>query len=132
MTITVSDTRSYPLVAYNTFSYADLTSGTGAALFALDQGAIVTGGVYMLDTVFNSGTSDVVEIGNSDDADAYIADADATGLVVTEFTITGVAVTNATRNVLIEWTGAGTAPTTGAGRVICEYVVPTKADENFE
>lgn len=132
MTISVPDTRQYPLVSYTAFAFGDLTSAVASKLFEMPLGSIVTGGLYLLDTVFNSGTSDAITVGDTD-VDEYIADANAADAVaVTEFTLTGIGVAAANTTVNIIWTGAGTAPTTGAGRVLAYYIVPTRFNENFE
>jgi len=131
MAVTAPDTRQYTLVAYNSWAFGDLTSATAAKLFELPLGAIITGGIYTVDTVWNSGTSDAITVGDTD-VDEYIADTDATGAVITALTITAIAVVAANTAVNIIWTGAGTAPTTGAGRIIAEYIVPGRFNENFE
>lgn len=134
MTITVADTRSYVLVGYNSFTFADFTSGVGAAVFALPQGAIVRGGSLIVDTNWNSGTSAGAEVGDSASAARYLASENllAAGDEYAELVPTGFAVTNATRNILIEVTEVGTAATAGAGRITVEYFDTSQAHENFE
>lgn len=134
MSITVADTRSYLLVAYNSFTYADFTSGTGEAMFALPQGAIVRGGSLIVDTNWNSGTSAGAEVGDAGSAARYLSSENllAAGDEYAELVPTGYAVTNANRNLLVEVTETGTAATAGAGRITVEYFEPTQAHENFE
>ena len=132
MTISVPDTRQYPLVAYAEFTFADLVSGVASKLVELPLGAVVTGGYYIIDTAFDSGTSDAITIGDADDVDEYHADADAQAAVVSALTVTGIEVTADNTAVNIILTSVGTAATAGAGRLILEYVVPTRSNENFE
>jgi len=132
MTISVPDTRQYPLVAYAAYAFGDLVSAVASKLFELPLGAIVTGGYYLLDVVFDSGTSDAITVGDTD-VDEYVADANAADAVaVTALTITGIEVAAANTAVNIIWTGAGTAPTQGNGRVFAEYIDPGRSNENFE
>ena len=132
MTISVPDTRQYPLVAYAEFTYADLVSGVASKLVELPLGAVVTGGYYLLDTAFNSGTSAAITIGDTD-VDEYLADANAKdATAVTALTVTGIEVVAANTAVNIILTAVGTAATAGAGRLILEYIVPTRSNENFE
>ncbi len=131
MTISVPDTRQYTLVAYVNFAFGDLVSAVASKLFELPLGAVLTGGLYAVDTAFDSGTSDAITIGDTD-VDEYHTDADAQATVISALTVTGIEVAAANTAVNIILTSVGTAATAGAGRVIAEYVVPTRANENFE
>jgi len=134
MTISVPDTRQYPLVAYVAFAVGDLVSAAASKLFELPLGAIITAGQYNLDAAFDSGTSDVVIIGDVTTADRYFTDANAKDAVAagSQWVATGYAAVAADTPVNITWTGAGTAATVGSGRIIAEYIVPTRAQENYE
>ena len=132
MTISVPDTRQTVLVANVSFAFGDFTSGTGAAACALPQNAVVSGGQMVIDTAWDSGTSDGLEIGDAGSAARYLSSTDAQSAARTALVPTGYQVENANRNILIEVTSAGTAATAGAGRLQVEYIVEGRSIENFE
>lgn len=124
--------RQYELTAIQKFTYSDLTSAVAAALAELPAGAIVTGGEIIITTAFNSGTSDSIDIGDGGDPNRYTASpVDGTATGRTALTLTGYQYT-VSDDVDITWTGAGAAPTQGAGMVIIKYVRPGRAQEVAE
>lgn len=132
MAITIPDTRQYPLVANASFAFGDFTSGVGAAVFALPQNAVVTGGQVIIDTAWDSATSDGLEVGDAGDDNRYLTSTDAQSAARTALVPTGYQVTNANRNILVEITSAGGSLSAGAGRIQVEYIVEGRATENFE
>jgi hypothetical protein len=106
-------------------SYAD---GTGKVytLGAIPSGAVVIRGGVVVTTVFNSGTTNLLDIGTSADDDGFATDLalGTVGVIVAD----EMAVTNdgysATADITITATLAmsGTAATTGAGVVWVEYL----------
>ena len=132
MAISIPDTRQYPLVANASFAFGDLTSGVGAAVFALPQNAVVTGGQVIIDTAFDSATSDNIEVGDAADNNRYLTSTSIAAAGRTALVPSGYQVANANRNIEIEWTGVGAAPSAGAGRIQVEYIVEGRATENFE
>jgi len=132
MTISVPDTRQYPLVANAAFVLADTASGVGAVAFALPQNAVVTGGQVIIDTAYDSGTSDAIEVGDAGDDNRYLTTTSVAAAGRTALVPTGYQVANANRNILVEVTSVGTAATAGAGRIQVAYIVEGRATENFE
>ena len=132
MAISIPDTRQYPLVAYASFALADTASGVGVAVFALPQNAVVTGGQVIIDTAYDSGTSDAIEVGDAGDNNRYLTTTSVAAAGRTALVPTGYQVANANRNIEIEVTSAGTAATEGSGRIQVEYIVEGRSTENFE
>lgn len=131
MAFTKSDARQYPLVAEAAVTYDELTSGVALSLIDLPQGSVVTGGFIVVDTVWNSATSDVLDLGDATDDDEYTAtQVNLTALGATELTITGFETTSSEPAIVATWTGVGAAPSTGALRVVVEYIVSGRHNEN--
>lgn len=132
MAISIPDTRQYPLVAYASFAFGDTPSGVGQAVFALPQNAVVTGGQVIIDTAYNSATSDAIEVGDAGDDNRYLTTTSVAAVGRTALVPSGYQVANANRNILIEVTSVGAAATAGAGRIQVEYIVEGRSTENFE
>lgn len=131
------DVRSYRLAVSAEFSYDDFTSGTGLAFCTLPVGSVVMGGVIGITTNWNSGTSAVIEVGDSTDPNRYAGQDNLLSAGDEYYAIDGptthkFVITSALDDILIEVTETGTAATAGAGYAILEYIDPAKADENFE
>ena len=121
--------RQYPLVTWVDVAYGDLTTAVAAALADVPAGATVVGGAIIVDTVWNSATSDVADIGDGDDPNRYTASpVDLTALGRTALTLTGYKYASGD-TIDITWTGTGAAPTTGAARVEIEYLLEGRANE---
>jgi len=129
MAITKDAGRQWPLVAKVPFTYADFdTSGVAVAALDLPGNATVIGGELVVETVFNSGTSDALDVGDGASATRYAGAVDGQAAARTALTLTGYKHT-VPDTVDIEWTGAGTAPTQGAGYLLVMYTVDDKANE---
>ncbi len=129
--------RSYQLAVSATFSYDDFTSGTGLAFCALPVGSYVTGGFINITTNWNSGTTAVIEVGDSTDPNRYAGQDNLLAAGAEAYAIDGVtthkfAITSALDDILVEVTETGTAATAGVGDICLLYVDMTKYDENFE
>lgn len=124
-----SQNRQWPLVAIQEFDYADLTSATAVPAVHVPEGARVIGGGIMVDTVWNSAVSDVLDAGDGVDDDEYTSSQiDLTSAGYTALTITGYKYTTPDW-IDLTWTGSGAVPTTGAGRIIVMYVVDSRENE---
>jgi hypothetical protein len=123
--------RQYPLVAYQEFDFADLSSTEVTPIVKLPANAIVTGGALVITTAFNSGTTDLLEVGDSVQDDDYLvagtADNGSTAQYIA-FTPSGYKYA-APDTIDVKWTPVGTAATAGAGYLVVEYIVPTRANE---
>jgi hypothetical protein len=126
--ITKDTNRQAPTVAIVEFGFADLATGVGQVAIDLPSGAIVIGGEIIIDEVYNSSVSDTLEVGDSEAATRYKGSVDGQALGRTALVPTGKEVKSATGSVMLEWTGSGDAPTTGAGRLIVEYILSGRGD----
>lgn len=116
MPITKSDNRQWPLSEIVRFTFEDLESGVAANLAALMQNETVVGGAIVIETAFDSGTSDTITVGDEDDDDRYITGLDAQATGRTGFTLTGHMYGGA-NTLTLTLTSAGTAATAGEGYV---------------
>lgn len=138
MAVTKLPARQCEEVATCEFTYADVTSGSYDACVDLPLGAIVTGGYLAIIELFDSGTTDKFSVGDKRGSSAATAttyaaqsaDITATGQAVA-ITPTGEKMTEAS-TVGIVWTGAGTAPTAGAGVLVVKYILADRAESSFE
>ena len=129
MAITFDTGRQYPLVESADFVLGDLTSGEAVPLIKLPQGATVIGGTLTISTVFNSTSSDAIDIGDDGDANRYTASpVSGQALACTELSLTGYTY-SANNTVDITWTSGGGTPTTGAGTVRVMYVLDGRSHE---
>lgn len=129
MAISFDSGRQSPLVAEGAFTYADLVSGTGSAIIKLPYNSVVVGGFIVVDTVFDSVTSDVVDIGDSTDPDRYTASpVDLTAAGATLLSLTGYVNTGGL-DIEAEWTGVGGSTSQGAARVFVVYIIDGRATE---
>ena len=129
MAITAAQSTQYPVVASVSFTYADLTSGTVEDLCQVPAGATVVGGEVIVDTAWDSGTSDTLDVGDGDDDDRYtstIINLQATGRVA--LTLTGYKYTESD-TIDATPTSVGTAATAGAARINIMYVVEDRGHE---
>lgn len=114
--------RQATLTAIQEFDFSDFESGVAQAAIEVPDGAVITGGFIVIDTAFNSGTSDTITVGDSDDEDRYAAGVNGASAAETDFTLTGYEY-DSVDDVTITWTGVGDAPTAGSGRLVLEYIV---------
>lgn len=127
MAITLNASRQELEVAYVDINLADLTSGTAANAIELPPNAVVTGGDVVVTTAFNSGTSDVIVVGDVTTANRYLASTSIAAVGRTALTPTGFTTTATQRYVKVTWTAVGTAATTGVVRVCVHYYVKGRA-----
>ncbi len=132
MPITKKSGRQEVIAATADFTYADLVSGAYAAAVDVPGGAIVVGGHLAITTIFNSATDDKFSIGDKVGAASasnttYAAlSADITAAGAVPIVATGKKYTEPS-TVGIAWTGTGTAPTAGAGKLTVLYIVDGRA-----
>ena len=129
MAITKNPGRQWPLVAKVSFGFADFAGQSGVALAAIDlpAGASVLDASITITEVFNSATSDLLEMAGSGITVGGADNGSTLGTYVTS-TLDSTALAVAT-SVTIEWTGSGAVPTTGAGFGMVEYIMDGKANE---
>ena len=134
MTTSVDINRQTVLVAKRDFSYDDFTSGVAKSVIYLKPGTRVLRGFIDVTTAFNSGSSDAIEVGDTEtpDVDRYLASTDVSVTGLTQFsTLTPVAngVIDTAEAITIELTSSGTAATAGAGVIVVEYVEEERQTE---
>lgn len=138
MPITQRPARQQPMVAHTDFTFTSLVSGAYEAAINLPLNAIVTRGELFITTIFNSVTTDQFSIG--DRVGSAVAVVNTYAAITADVTVPGRAAvvlptgipTTAATSVGVVWTGVGTAPTAGAGRLVIEYVIVDKEDSIFE
>jgi hypothetical protein len=121
--------RKSPVIADITISYADLVSGTAKEVIDIPAGAIIDDVHAYVDTAWNSGSSDVITVGDGGDVDRFITSVSiaATGNKIGVTTAKGYKYT--TKDTIdVIWTGVSTAPSAGSLRLIVEYHFANKAD----
>ena len=131
--------RQTVLCAEVLIGFADLLSPTdlnGVATPVIDmpEGAIVTDLQIIVETVFNSGTSDVIDIGDNDVADRYLDGSDIqTAAVRFHEDIDAAAETVkqyvAGDTINMTWVAVGADPTTGSVRLLVNYIIADRANE---
>jgi hypothetical protein len=117
--------RQRGVIAEQVITFADfIAAGSGVALPAIDipGDAIIDKVRVFVDTAFNSGTSDVVVVGDGNSTNRLVTSTSiqAAGSIV------GVAGAECFPYIVpdtvdVIWTGVGTAPTAGSLRVIVFY-----------
>ena len=129
MPITLVAGRQDILVAEVTINYTDMTSGVAEKAVQLPPNAVVVGGGISVDTVWDSGTSDVLDLGDANDPNRYtssqinLQSAGYTALTITGFKDVDGLPINAT------WTGVGAAPAQGSARVWVNYTIADRSVE---
>ncbi len=121
--------RQYPLVAIIDFTYSDFVSGTAKDVLGLPSDAIVIDGHIVITTAFNSATSDSINVGDTDSANRYANAVNAQSAALTALGPDGTKLGQG-KKITMTWTGAGAAPTAGAGRLVVSYVRAGRANEN--
>lgn len=103
----------------------DLTSGTAVTIGTIPAGAIVTNAYGIVTTAFDSGTSDVLDIGTSADGDGFATDLDISSVgkkAADELATSDDLLAATDTDITFSWTGAGTAATAGALEVVVEFI----------
>jgi len=129
-------TVQFPLVAIRRLTQAELPDGAVVSVIPLPAGAIVVGGFAVVETAFDSETSDSIDIGDdggggSADPNRYtssVVDGQAAGL--TALTLTGYKFTKGGW-VTVEnnMTAEDTEGTAGVLLVVVKYVVEGRFNE---
>lgn len=130
MALVKPDTRQYPLVAVVDILQSDFATGVGQAVIELPQNSVVTGGQLVVDTAFDSATSDTAEIGDAGSAPRYLSGVDLQAVGSTPIVPTGFQTTSVETDIVFENTEAGAAGTAGVARLYIEYVRADRANEN--
>ena len=130
MAITQNSNRQYELTAIVDFGYADLTDSVADIALELPSDCIVTGGHIYISEVFNSTTSDVISVGDTDDDNEYLSAQDVTSLGLTALVPTGVNLAAGKNITLLHVAGTADTATTGAGQLVVRYIREGRSNEN--
>lgn len=122
--------RQYALVAIANFTQAELPTGVAVDVLELPPGAVVTKVAVVIDTAFDSVTSDTIDVGDASVADRYDSTVDAQAAGQNDGVPTGFETTSSEPNIQLTNTQVGGEGSAGAGRLIVEYVVAGRHNEN--
>lgn len=124
--VPISSGRQQLIVANLDLVLANFATTVDYNLIQVPAGAVIEGGAIVVDTVFNSTTSDVISIGDTTTYNLYKSalTIQATGL--TALVPTGKIYTVPTW-LTARWVSGGGTPTTGALRVSVTYYVRGRA-----
>lgn len=130
MAIVLNSGRQEVIAAKLSVNYADMSSDVAVAEAVVDvpANAIVVGGYVVVQTVFNSTTSDVLDVGDGDNDDRYSATPiDLTTLGYNALDVTGYKY-SVSDLIDVEWTaGTTSTATTGDFDIVVEYIVDGRA-----
>lgn len=119
--------RQYVISAYLDIGFANFVSAADTPAIQVPAGAVITGGDVVVDTVWNSVTSDVVSVGDATTYNRYLSALTLQALGRTVIVPTGYIYLVPTL-LTFRWVGVGTAATTGAARVRIDYIRRGKAE----
>lgn len=119
-------------------AYSDITSGTQFSLGWVPAGAVVLDAGAHVDTAFNSGTSDVLDIGFRNSGDGTTADdneymsavsiASVGNKKADDIATAGDCVHPKGAEITAKWTAVGAAATAGVLYAWCSYIVDNDGD----
>lgn len=129
MAITKDINRQDVLCAKVDIALADLATGVEKVAITMPYDAIVVGGCIVVTEVFNSSTSDLIEVGDTADPNRYLTDGDGQAAGYDVLVPTGlVSVGN---DISVTWTSTGDAPTTGAFTLYVLYVIAGRGESTY-
>lgn len=128
MPITKNSARQCPVVAHVDINLADLVSGTDLQAIELPLNAVVIGGGITVTEVFNSTTSDVLDVGDATVQNRYLNDGSLRTLARVPLVPTGFKAGTAERNITVRWVSGGGTPTTGKLRLDVTYYVVGRSE----
>ena len=128
MPITKNSARQRPVVAHVDINLADLVSGTDLQAIELPLNAVVIDGGITVTEVFNSTTSDVLDVGDATVQNRYLNDASLRTLARVPLVPTGFKAGTAERNITVRWVSGGGTPTTGKLRLDVTYYVVGRSE----
>lgn len=113
-------------------AYLDVVLANHATTVALSEihvpaGAVIVGGAVVVTEVFNSTSTDVLDIGDSGTANRYKNDVNLQALGLTALVPTGYVYTEPSY-IKGVWVSGGGTPTTGAYTLRVDYIVRGRAD----
>lgn len=129
----LTDSRQYPLVAVVDIVFGDIPGSALVNVLELPQNAVVTKIDLVVDTAFAGGTTHDLDIGDDVDPNRYtqtISEIDAAGVPTNPPAADFYQTTDAEPNITVTPTHTGGDPTSGAARLIVEYIIDGRHNEN--
>ena len=115
--------RQEPLAFIRKFTLAEFVAASNVIDIAMPVNAVVTSGLITITTAFDSGTTDVIVIGDSATANRYKTSLDLKTAAATAIVPTGYISTAAVNTVRLTRTPVGTAAAAGEVMVNFTYLV---------
>lgn len=130
MPITQSSARQYPLVAFVTIGYADVTDAVAENAIDIPAGAKVISADLDVTTAWNSATSDTGAL-----AGAGVTLAATT--IAAAGSVSGVSLDGSTvgaggATITFTWDGTGAVPTAGEAVLSVTYILEDRSNENYD
>jgi len=129
MSITKDSGRQSVLVAIQRFTFEDLEDGVAVEAIDLPAGAVRLRGELVIETAFNSATSDTIAVGDGASATAMLSATNVQATGKTALTGFEGEIQPTVEALTLTWDGTGTAPTAGAGYLLVEYGIENRATE---
>lgn len=129
----LTDARQYPLLASVDIVFGDIPGSTLVNVLQLPQNSVVTKIDLVVDTAFAGGTTHDLDIGDDVDPNRYsqtICEIDAAGIPANPPAADLSQTTDAEPNITVTPTHTGGDPTSGAARLLVEYVIDGRHNEN--
>ncbi len=128
----LNDARQYPLQTSVDIAFGDVPGAAEVAVLDLPPNAVVTNLIFAVDTSFSGGTTHDLDIGDASDPNRYgrVELDGAAGLSATQPVITGFKTTDSEPQITVSPVHVGGDPTAGAARLIVEYIIEGRHNEN--
>lgn len=130
----LTDARQYPLVAVVDINYTDIAvTAVEVPVLQLPQNSVVTKIDLIIDVAFDTGTTADLDIGDDVDPNRYsqtICEIDAAGVPANPPAADFSQTTDAEPNITVTPTLTGTALAVGTARLIVEYYIAGRHNEN--
>ena len=121
-----AQTRGFALTAFASFDVNDVVDTVGSELFTLPLGSTIVNGRLSITTVWASGTSTAIIVGDATDPNRYVAAGDAeTAADIELIEGLGYSIVAADRAITVTVTKTGAASTVGAGEVLACFLDPS-------
>lgn len=114
------------------YDYDDITDESAETLGVIPAGSLVINAGVIVETAFNSATSDTLDIGTSADGNGFatLLDLTTAGVIqADELATSDDVVASSDTTITFEWNGTGTAPSAGRIHVFVEYLVPNYQEQ---
>lgn len=129
----LTDARQYPLRAQVDIAFGDIPGSAAVSVLELPEGSVVTNIQLIVDTAFSGGTTHDLDIGDASDPNRYtatITEIDAAGIPANPPAVTLFETTLSEPEITVTPTHTGGDPTAGALRLLVEYVIAGRQNEN--